>query len=172
MCRHTESRRKVLLTCRSSVIAAAVAQLYLLNTTIDSVDQTYDTWSTTVVAEFIQCMSIITASTLQLKPFLANLQSSGMQLGGMTRYNYSARTEPSRSKSFFSRSGHGQAAEDNTQELKHIDATSRTTVTASKQDMEPDEESMSSQTHIIRETRTWAVTEEIRESQPCTDLRQ
>ncbi|GAB1218213.1 hypothetical protein ATERTT37_007466 [Aspergillus terreus] len=118
-----------------------------------STDPTYDYCSLTVVSQVVQCASIVTACWGQLKPFLNQLKSNGLRIQGV-EYQYSSmKGQSSRS---YGRSGTHHSGEE-CHEL--VPTASRgqhlTTVSAA-----PgwDAHSQSSQTGIIRETRTWLVT--------------
>lgn len=101
--------------------------------------------------EFTQALSIITACAPQLKPFLDSLQSTGMRLNGMTG-SYSYKASGSNSYARTGRSG-GHSKASRSIPLRE---GNHTMVTA-KGDWEVD--SQSSQTQIIREVRTWTVTD-------------
>ncbi|KAL4971461.1 hypothetical protein BDW66DRAFT_146133 [Aspergillus desertorum] len=151
---------------RVLVPATLIAQSILTHTTINSSDPTSATSSITICAQLALCLSVVTASTPQFVPVLRQLQSSGMRLDGMTRYNTSSNVQYSRSRSrskyVLSARRTGDAS---THELDNLPltGTTKTTITGAIGDNRGsswDEGSQSSQTGIIRETRTWVVTEE------------
>ncbi|PKX96334.1 uncharacterized protein P174DRAFT_457134 [Aspergillus novofumigatus IBT 16806] len=130
--------------------------------TIDLADATSETWSVTVTSQLVQCLSIVTASAPQFIPFLKQLQSTGMRLDGMTRYTLSSHHKSARSRYYLS-TDRRRTGNESTHELDNIPlATTKTVVTSNVNgpDDDHDNESQSSQTGIIRETRTWTVTEE------------
>jgi hypothetical protein len=139
-----------------------MAQVYFIHSTIDSSDATSETWSVTVTSQLVQCLSIVTASAPQFIPFLKQLQSTGMRLDGMTRYTLSSHHKSARSRYYLS-TDRRRTGNESTHELDNIPlATTKTVVTSNVNGSEDDHdnESQSSQTGIIRETRTWTVTEE------------
>ncbi|KAL4816102.1 hypothetical protein BDW67DRAFT_163073 [Aspergillus spinulosporus] len=151
---------------RVLVPATLIAQCILTHITINSSDPTSETWSIAICTQLALCLSVVTASTPQFVPVLRGLQSSGMRLDGMTRYNTSSNPQYSRSRS---RSKYAlsarQTGEASTHELDNLPlaGTTKTTVTGAIGENRVsswDEGSQSSQTGIIRETRTWVVTEE------------
>ncbi|RHZ61795.1 uncharacterized protein CDV56_104138 [Aspergillus thermomutatus] len=147
---------------RVIVPGALIAQVYFVHRTINSSDPTSETWSVTVASQLVQCLSIVTASAPQFIPFLKQLQSTGMRLDGMTRYTLSSQQKSSRTKYFLS-ADRRRTGNESTHELDNIPlATTKTVVTSNINGTEDDhdDESQSSQTGIIRETRTWTVTEE------------
>ncbi|KAL3462069.1 hypothetical protein BJX64DRAFT_288809 [Aspergillus heterothallicus] len=174
----TTWKKKTNLTCvflfRILVPGALLSQIILIRNTINSPDPTSATWSPTVATQIALCLSVVTASTPQFVPLLRQLQSTGMRLDGMTRHTLSSNSNAqysntlSRTKYFIS----GQRTRDGSiLELDNMSvpfAVTETTVTsahggrdvAKSMDDDHDDESQSSQANIIRETRTWVVTEE------------
>jgi hypothetical protein len=148
------------LTCHS-VVAAIICQLVFINRPTPSRDPTFDTVPATIATEFVQALSIVTSCAPQLKPFLDSLQSTGMHLNGMTRsYNKSSAS-----------GSHGRAGRsggNNSQKLETLPPRdgNHTMVSTAKRDWDVD--SQSSQTRIIRETRTWVVTEGPRSPTECS----
>ncbi|KAL4786855.1 hypothetical protein BJX76DRAFT_62600 [Aspergillus varians] len=152
---------------RVFVPGALIAQIVLIHKTFNASDPTWTTWSTTICTQLALCLSVVTASTPQFVPVLRQLQSSGMRLDGMTRHTLSSNAQyDSRSKYFISGRRTGN---ESSHELDNIPfATTKTTITGTHgQSLEDDhdDESQSSQTGIIRETRTWIVTEELVQNQ-------
>jgi hypothetical protein len=141
-----------------------MAQVYFIHRTFNSSDATSETWSFTVASQLVQCLSIVTASAPQFIPFLKQLQSTGMRLDGMTRYTLSSHQKSARSKYFLSADrSRRRTGNESTHELDNIPlATTKTVVTSNVNGSEDDHdnESQSSQIGIIRETRTFEVTEE------------
>ncbi|KAL2867526.1 uncharacterized protein BJX67DRAFT_371877 [Aspergillus lucknowensis] len=155
---------------RVLVPAALVAQGILTHYNINTPDPTSATWSITVCTQIALCLSVVTASTPQFVPVLRHLQSTGMRLDGMTRYHTSTYAQYSRSRSKYALSGARRTADrsththDQEHELANMPlTTTKTTITGAIEQNRGgswDEGSQSSQTGIIRETRTWVVTEE------------
>ncbi|EDP50916.1 hypothetical protein AFUB_049170 [Aspergillus fumigatus A1163] len=143
---------------RANIIAVFLFRVI----TINSSDATSETWPVTVASQLVQCLSIVTASAPQFIPFLKQLQSTGMRLDGMTRYTLSSHHKSSRGRYYLS-TDRRRTGNESTHELDNIPlATTKTVVTSNANGLEEDHdnESQSSQTGIIRETRTWTVTEE------------
>ncbi|KAB8238769.1 uncharacterized protein BDW43DRAFT_296206 [Aspergillus alliaceus] len=151
---------------RIFVIGAIIAQLVYSKKTINSSDPTSDTWPLAICTQLTQCLSVITACSPQFKPFMDSLRSMGLRVDGITRYDTS-RGEYHHSSSHFPsqiRNQNQPVAEGH--ELTPIiptknDHRTTTTITAKP---DSDAESDSSQAHIIREVRTWAVTASPRNS--------
>ncbi|KKA20062.1 hypothetical protein T310_5940 [Rasamsonia emersonii CBS 393.64] len=141
-----------------TVIVAIVCALVYRNRTIIAPDPMFDTWPVAVCVQVVQSLSIATACSPQFKPFLESLQSSGLRL-----YELPNRKNRTDSDSRYPRTigsasmvdRHERALELN---LSPQPAATRTVVTAAQQDC--DANSQSSQAQIIRETRTWAITEQ------------
>lgn len=180
-CKHSFHIRKVfsrLTHCYFSVVAAAIAQMVVLNKTFHDPDVTYATWSVSVTNQLILCSSIMTACSAQLKPFLDSLRSSGMRLDAITgsyqyksqRYhgyhsnrnrfaNYSS-NHASQQRSINLRSLTGMHAHPG----NDLGVSNEATVSATRPSPDWDEVSATSQSQIIREVRTFTVTEERRRS--------
>ncbi|KAL2844899.1 hypothetical protein BJX68DRAFT_242546 [Aspergillus pseudodeflectus] len=168
---------------------ALISHIVLIHATINTPDPTSSTWSLTIATQLALCLSVITASTPQFVPVLRQLQTTGMRLDGMTRYtmsssnngrygygnSYGNSRSRSRSRSKFLTSSAQRTRDESILELDNMNvpfAVTETTVTSSGanghmgermksvDEDRGDDESQSSQTNIIRETRTWVVTEE------------
>ncbi|CEL10612.1 hypothetical protein ASPCAL13729 [Aspergillus calidoustus] len=168
---------------------ALISHIILIHATINTPDPTSSTWSLTIATQLALCLSVITASTPQYVPVLRQLQTTGMRLDGMTRYtmsssnngrypygnSYGNSRSRSRSRSKFLTSSAQRTRDESILELDNMNVpfgVTETTVTASGanghmgermksvDEDRGDDESQSSQTNIIRETRTWVVTEE------------
>ncbi|KAL6231025.1 hypothetical protein BDW75DRAFT_221247 [Aspergillus navahoensis] len=176
----TTWKRKANLTSvflfRVLVPAALISYIIILHRTIDSSDPTSSTWSLTIATQIALCLSVVTASTPQFVPVLRHLQTTGMRLDGLTRHTlssnaqYSNSRSRSRSRSKYFISGQRTRA-DSIVELDNMNVpfvTTEITVTSThghgdgqkSVEDDHDDESQSSQTNIIRETRTWVITEE------------
>ncbi|PYH95513.1 hypothetical protein BO71DRAFT_201928 [Aspergillus ellipticus CBS 707.79] len=160
----TSRKRKLVFASifltRVLVILASIAELILVRSTIPTTDPSWATYGVTISLEAIQCISIVTACWAQLKPFLNMLKSNGLRIQGVdyrstihTKFSTTTRSG-NRTETKFTRSGEHElmgmgAGEGNT-----------TTVSAARlSDDADDDGSQSSQTGIIRETRTWVVTD-------------
>ncbi|KAL4912345.1 hypothetical protein BDW62DRAFT_206563 [Aspergillus aurantiobrunneus] len=145
---------------RIFVPGGLIAQITLTHNTIHSPDPTSSTWSTVICTQLVLCLSVVTASTPQLVPILRKLQSSGMRLDGMSRYTVTTSKQDSRSRYFLSGRRTGN---ESIHELDNMPiVATKTTVTAGYPENAEDQDdgSQSSQTGIIRETRTFVLMEE------------
>ncbi|KAJ5200041.1 hypothetical protein N7491_009158 [Penicillium cf. griseofulvum] len=137
---------------RVIVIIAIICQLAYASQISSSSDSTFDGWAVAVSTQVAQTLSIVTACSPQFKPFLDNLRSSGMGLG-LTSSNYASKHRTYDMSTF--KNSRRMLGSD-THELVSIPHQGTQTVVTSTRD--EDNESQSSQTHIIMETRTWTVT--------------
>ncbi|RLM00065.1 hypothetical protein CFD26_104149 [Aspergillus turcosus] len=137
---------------RVIVIIATVVEIVFSRDVRQSTDPTYDYCPTTTVSQVVQCASIVTACWGQLKPFLNQLKSNGLRIQGV-EYQYS--TGKGQSSWSYGRSGTHHSREEHHELVPVASGQNLTTISAS-----PgwDADSQSSQTGIIRETRTWVVT--------------
>ena len=149
-----------------SVIAAIIVHISTLNASFAAQDSTYESWIATIASQVAICMSNVTACSPQFKPFLESLQSSGMRLDTlMINTHHQPKDGPSISEigtkgislALRSITGRGKRTEN----MPYV----KTMVTANP-DATPawDASSQTSQSRIIRETRTWTVFEEPREN--------
>lgn len=138
-----------------SVIIAIIFQIVYASQTAWG-DFTFDAWSVAISTQVAQTVSIVTACSPQFKPFLDSLESTGMGLG-MTSSNNHGSKHRTYGISTFKTSRRTADTRSETHELVSVphEETHRTMVTSAPDD---DAESQSSQTNIIRETRTWTVT--------------
>jgi hypothetical protein len=140
-------------TC--SVIIAIICQLAYASQLPSSSDSTFDSWAVTVSTQVAQTLSIVTACSPQFKPFLDNLRSSGMGLG-MTSSNYGSKHRTYAVSTFKnSRRMQGTQGSETHELVSMPHQGTETIVTSTRED---DNESQSSQSRIIMETRTWTVT--------------
>ncbi|GAB1205112.1 hypothetical protein APSETT445_003781 [Aspergillus pseudonomiae] len=146
----------------SSVIAAIIGQLIYINKTITSKDPTFDTWAATISTQLVQCLSVVTACSPQFKPFMDSLRSTGMRIDGLTSYHMASTKRHGLSSLRYHSTFHGSETHELTP-VRPVKDTYETTITASGAISDGDAESQSSETHIIREVRTFAVTESVRD---------
>ncbi|KAF9890417.1 hypothetical protein FE257_006085 [Aspergillus nanangensis] len=166
----TNMKKKAVLASvfliRIFVIVAILCQLIYAHRTSHTTDPTRDTWSVTVATQLAQCFSVSTACSPQFKPFLDSLQSTGMRIDGMSRYNKSYDGYGSYTNSRIRTTANSRTRpQSEINELVPIPLKGRhqaTVTLGGSQDW--DAESHSSQTHIIREVRTFTVTEAPRSS--------
>ncbi|KAL4895746.1 hypothetical protein BDV59DRAFT_191657 [Aspergillus ambiguus] len=162
----TNIRKKAVLASvfiiRIFVIIAILCQLIYSRKTLNTTDPTLDTWPVTISTQMVQCLSAITACSPQFKPFLDSLRSTGMRVDGMSRYNKSyGYGSQSASRARTTTANTRSRPHSNVNELVPIPLkeTHQATVTTMGTAQEWDAESQSSQTRIIREVRTFTITE-------------
>ncbi|KAE8326413.1 hypothetical protein BDV39DRAFT_206056 [Aspergillus sergii] len=151
---------------RIFVIIAIIGQLVYANRASDSSDPISGTWPLAICTQLTQCLSVVTACSPQFKPFMDSLRSTGLRVDAITRhdtsrigYNYSSSHTKSQSH-IQDQSGaevHEMASIGRNKSYRHT-----ATVITAKRDS--DAGSDSSEAHIIREVRTWAVTASPRNS--------
>lgn len=168
--------------CCFSVVASAIAQIVVLNNTFDDPDVTYATWSVSVTNQLVLCSSIITACSAQLKPFLDSLRSSGMRLDALTgSYQYRSQRHYGydSNNNRYANYGSNPASNQRSINLRSLtgrsahpenEVTSEAYVSASRPSPDWDQSSATSQSKIIREVRTFAVTEERRRSSDADEV--
>ncbi|KAI9036124.1 uncharacterized protein KD926_002265 [Aspergillus affinis] len=138
---------------RVLVIGSIIAELVLIQDVATLPDPTYDYCFNTVAMEVVQCMSITTACWGQLKPFLNQMKSNGMRIPGAEYQSTYGKYSNSRSQRTEHTTGSGDA-----HDLVPIPPGqgNQTTISTSPA---WDAASQSSQVGMIRETRTWVVTD-------------
>ncbi|GLA99198.1 hypothetical protein AtubIFM61612_010704 [Aspergillus tubingensis] len=140
------------------VILVSIVELILVSQNDATHDPSFSTWGVTISVETIQCLSIVTACWAQLKPFLNMLKSNGLRIQGVdyrstnNRSKWSTTRSANPTESKFTRSGE--------HELMGMGAGQGNITTVSAARLS-DEDSQSSQAGIIREVRTWVVSEEV-----------
>ncbi|KAF5860513.1 hypothetical protein ETB97_001413 [Aspergillus alliaceus] len=150
----------MVLGLRIFAVIATIVWLVFVNLTANNPDPSYGTWAATVINQVTLCVSIITACSPQFKPFLDSLQNSGMRIDGMgTRY-YRSYGSKDASANLRSLTGNGTRSKD-ADELP-IRPANETTIKATHEPPDWDADSQTSQSRIIRETRTWTLTAEHR----------
>ncbi|PYH63790.1 uncharacterized protein BO88DRAFT_408959 [Aspergillus vadensis CBS 113365] len=143
---------------RVLVILVSIVELILVSQNDATHDPSFSTWGVTISVETIQCLSIVTACWAQLKPFLNMLKSNGLRIQGVdyrstnNRSKWSTTRSANPTESKFTRSGE--------HELMGMGAGQGNITTVSAARLS-DEDSQSSQAGIIREVRTWVVSEEV-----------
>lgn len=154
------------LSSNPSVILAIIGQLVYANRTIDSSDQISDTWPLAICTQLTQCLSVVTACSPQFKPFIDSLRSTGLRVDAITRHDtshigYNHSSPPVKSQSH-SQDQSGAEVHELTSIGRNKSYRHTTTIITAKRDS--DAGSDSSEAHIIREVRTWAVTASPRNS--------
>lgn len=148
------------------MIIAIIGQLAYAHRTIDSSDPISGTWPLAICTQLTQCLSVVTACSPQFKPFMDSLRSMGLRIDGITRqdtsrvgYNHSSVGMKSQlqSQDHASAEVHEMTSIGRNKSYRHT-----TTILTTKRDSDGDSDS--SEVHIIREVRTWAVTASPRNS--------
>ncbi|KAH8422279.1 uncharacterized protein LDX57_000037 [Aspergillus melleus] len=150
-----------------SVIVAILCQIVYARQTAHSTNITSDTWPVAISTQLAQCFSIVTACSPQFKPFMESLRSTGMRIDGMTRYGTSQKGYGSQSASRASTLGSRSRHRSEVHELVSLpakDSHHQATVTTAGAGYDWDAESQTSQSRIIREVRTFTVTDAPRSS--------
>ncbi|EAW13293.1 uncharacterized protein ACLA_017400 [Aspergillus clavatus NRRL 1] len=142
---------------RILVILATLSEIILLTRVGDTQDPTYDYSPSTIASQVVQCASIVTACWGQLKPFLNQLKSNGLRLDGVEYQEYPQSTSKTPMSRSYGRYGSQPSREDQHELVPINNGRSLATVSASPA---WDADSQSSQAGIIRETRTWVVTDD------------
>lgn len=149
---------------RIIVIGAAACKLVFLQRTRSSDDPLLDSWTVTVCTQTIQCLSIVSACFLYLKPFLDSIESGFISNEDMRRQATIAQTQqradtPSALNASFA-AGKTKRAGITTIGLRNM-AKGRhaTTITAGHLLNRDETGSQDSQSRIIKETRTFSVEE-------------
>ncbi|WEW55539.1 hypothetical protein PRK78_000970 [Emydomyces testavorans] len=169
----TSTHRKITIASvfgtRLSVVAAVVLQLYFFNQVRDTKNATFDYWRMSVCTQIIQSLAVVTACIPFLKPFLDSLESGLLRADdqyhrstakGSYRYNLSG-----------SKSSGRKAFRKDTEEFNELGVLSSkrsrgrnghgTQVESGVVDWD-DCNSQSSESRIIKETRTITVNIEVR----------
>ncbi|KAB8264831.1 hypothetical protein BDV32DRAFT_144866 [Aspergillus pseudonomiae] len=155
----TTGRKKLVFASifipRLLVVASSIAEIILTEAGAPSTDPFINAAPRTICMEITQSLSIITACWGQLKPFLVRLRSNAFCLHNnqwsSTTYSGGVRAPQtsSTSKGALSEPG-GEFA------LSPMYGT-KTKISTSRASAEWESQSQSSETYIIRETRTWTV---------------
>ncbi|KAJ8067126.1 hypothetical protein OCU04_004501 [Sclerotinia nivalis] len=169
--------RKLTLICifgsRICVVAAVSCQLYYSNEEIH--DPTFDPWTTTICNQIVQCLSIVTACVPYLKPFLDSLESGMLRTddlrrrGGTTVEGYrdvNAKSSEGSKRAKITKmisqklSLTSRDDEDNQELVDFVPshpAGQSDAVIAVDEGFLWDGQSQTSQSRIIKKTRTWKV---------------
>ncbi|KAE8355354.1 hypothetical protein BDV28DRAFT_48871 [Aspergillus coremiiformis] len=158
----THTKRKILLVVvflfRIAVIASILCQVIAISKWSASPDLTYESWVVVISTQLVQSLSIMTACSPQFRPFLDGLRSTGVRLDEITTHSRSQKGYGSSSASRARSRKLEGTDRDDAHELVTV-PIHQTTVTTSAPSANWDAESQCSDTHIIREIRTWTVTE-------------
>ncbi|KAF6221246.1 hypothetical protein HO133_002101 [Letharia lupina] len=152
---------------RSTVIAASACKLVFWNNTQDLQKPGHNPWTVTLCTQIIQCLSIVSACFLYLKPFLDSVESGfirsdDIRRRGTNEYHRHHTTTTtttggsSTTRSAFSTRKHARTGSQSFGLVGVPNPRHITTVTANDPP-DFDAQSQHSRTHIIKETRTFAV---------------
>ena len=138
-----------------------MCKLVFWNDTQDAQQRGQDPWTVTICTQTIQCSSIISACFLYLKPFLDSVDSGFIRTDDIRRRGtgeyYGRNTGgSSTSRSAFSIRKHANTGSQSIG-LIGISNTQHTATVTANDPPDLDAESQHSQSHIIKETRTFAV---------------
>lgn len=152
-----------------SIVVACISKLVFWNRLQVPTDPTLDTWAVTICTQVIQCLSISSACALYLKPFLESLESGFIRSDDIRRrgsdYKYGS---GSAIKNVFSVNSATRSKSDATRMKSFATPLYATDIEGGHTGGKEDAESQHSRTHIIKETRTFAVDTfaEVRDSSP------
>ncbi|KAL1965585.1 hypothetical protein VTN77DRAFT_5669 [Rasamsonia byssochlamydoides] len=153
---------------RIVVMVAIILQLVYLNRASHASHSLLESWQNVVCTEVVQCLSIVASCMPQFKPFLDSLQSSGMRLydmpGSTKRYGYGSgdhrgQTSYKSTQASIGHRGGGGALHELIAVPQRLAHEATVTVTTGSKDRDWEVGSQSSQSRIIRETKTWTVAE-------------
>ncbi|KAA6413953.1 MAG: hypothetical protein FRX48_02315 [Lasallia pustulata] len=158
---------------RIFVIAATIGQIVCINQRAASEDQIFGLWQASISTQVVQCLAIVTSCIPYLKPFMKSLESGLMRADDLHRRDHTGAYSRDVNKNSNSSSGsrsaglsnksnafreHQSSHELDTVLSGHNSGISHTTLaTAEGEAFEGDAHSDTSQSRIIRHTRTWTV---------------
>ena len=134
-------------------MAASICKLVYWNRLSTSADPTLDLWPVAICSELIQCLGILAACCLYLKPFLESLESGFIRGGDLRRRGEDSLSGSRHRTVSIPLSTRRTPSSTTGRNL----ARSRNTTIAEHFDPDDDAESLNSRSQIIWETRTWAV---------------
>lgn len=162
---------------RMLVVVAVILQLFYLNRAGDSKDPTFDYWQHSICTQSVQCLALVTACIPYLKPFLDSLES------GFLRADDQYRRDTSKAASYLynvsnskgsDRKGLGRnerkgdftemgVLSSNRSGRGHLRGHGHTKIEGGGSNDWDETNSQSSQSRIIKETRTFTVNVEPRD---------
>ncbi|KAE8378066.1 hypothetical protein BDV26DRAFT_304605 [Aspergillus bertholletiae] len=151
---------------RIFVIIAIICQIAYANKTINSSEPISGTWPLAICMQLTQCLSVVTACSPQFKPFMDSLRSMGLRVDEITRHDasHTGYNHPSRMKSQLQSQDQHPIEDHEMVSFGRNRSYRQTTTTITTAKPDSDAGSDSSEAHIIREVRTWAVTASPRNS--------
>ncbi|GKZ31896.1 hypothetical protein AbraIFM66950_000834 [Aspergillus brasiliensis] len=147
-------RKVVAITCFSTRLLVAIAiilELVYRQENKHAPDPLLAIWKAAVCVQLVQCLSIIVACAPHLKPFMDGLQSTGLRM-----YYLPGETS---GRGEYARVSKAKAAAHELSGLVGVENSTAVSAGRGQQDWD-DAMSHTSQSHIIRETRTWVVEEQ------------
>ncbi|MCJ1283183.1 hypothetical protein MMC26_002510 [Xylographa opegraphella] len=138
---------------RVFVIAVLICKLVYWNRLSTSADPTLDLWPVSICTELIQCLEILAACCLYLKPFLESLESGFMRGDDLRRRGENSLSGSRHRTVSIPLSTRRSPSSTTGSNL----ARSRNITIAERFGPDDDAVSLNSQSQIIWETRTWAV---------------
>ncbi|KAE8138542.1 hypothetical protein BDV38DRAFT_292144 [Aspergillus pseudotamarii] len=140
---------------RLLVVASIIAEISLTRANTPYTDPFIDASASTICMEVTQSLSIITACWGQLKPFMVRLRSNAfcLQYNGWPNTTYTGRPRPLHVSS----TTKGTLYEPGDKFVLSPTYGTKTKISTSRASAEWESQSQSSETYIIRETRTWSV---------------
>ena len=134
-----------------------MCELVFLNRIISSPDPVFESWTTTLCTQIIQCLNIFSACVLYLRPLLRSLQSGFLRVDDLRRQGFGdyftgqstdhGQINPINENQ--PRSWHSLVAMNNSVGNRH-----KTDIIGGSQGTEQAAASRSSQSHAIRQTTT------------------
>ena len=160
------------------MVATAIQIYYTHSRTSGSKNLTFDLWQVVLWTEIVQALSLITACIPYLKPFLEALETGMIRAdGGVTTRkglgDYSS-SQGSRGYQKHSSSDNGKKRRSREPQSQNDDSialgsfhpgdmrTQTATISAKGRGLEPDADSQSSQSKIIKKQIDWTLTDEPR----------
>ena len=135
-----------------------MCKLVFWNRTPDPTDPTLDAWPATICTQIIQCLSISSACFLYLKPFLDSVESGFIRSDDLRRRGSDYKSgSASTGRNVFSVDSVGRSKGDGTRMKSFSKPHYAADIEGGHAANRDDSESQHSRTHIIKETRTFAV---------------
>ena len=135
-----------------------MCKLVFWNRTPDPIDPTLDTWPATICTQIIQCLSILSACVLYLKPLLDSVESGFIRSDDMRRRGSDYKSGGSTTRrNVFSAHRVGRSEVEATRMRSLSNPYYAAHIERGHAPNRDGSESQHSRTQIIKETRTFAV---------------
>lgn len=146
---------------RSTVIVASACKLSFWNNAQRLQKPGHDPWTVILCTQIVQCLSIVSACFLYLKPFLDSVESGfirsdDIRRRGTNEYFGHNTGDSSTTRSAFSTRKHNRTGSQSIG-LVGVSIPHNTTTVVANDSSDMDAESQHSRSQIIKETRTFAV---------------